>query len=905
MKYYIIKQSGIFFSFLFYSFFYVAQCTNTFEYGIVNAPTSGSLIISSCSYQTEYSTINNVAAASIYECAIVDGGYITIREGAPNGPVVTSGLSPLNWTSTNAGTYYAHWNTDASCGTATTCETTTITYVSAAFPCSGVPAPGNTISSSGNTVCPNTNFSLSMQNPMLGSGITYQWYSSTDGVNYSPIVGANAASYSTSISVPTYFYCSEDCSGSSTNSTPISLTITPFNQCYCTPLYFNGTDSGDLISNIEIEGTTLANNTGFVVGGPSYTFFTGQPNYTATLVPSNSYNLNISTGEWGNQGYAAWIDYNDDGLFSLSERIGFTVGTIGSGFTTGQINASSSFVISLACTPPVGSHRLRIRGVYFVDGDQIDPCISYTFGETEDYQITIAAPPACPSAGQMSSYTATQTTATVNWALNCSSASVFNIEYGPEGFTPGTGTLLTNQPVIVVNDTASYTFTGLAATTNYDFYYQAVCGGLTSAWSATNNFVTACGSITALGWCEGFDSNSASEQCWTVLNLNNDFSAWNMNEAFNQFDGNNCAALNTDFNNGNNNDWLISPQLVLTGSELLSFNFKVLSEFEPNDLKVKISTTGNAPADFTTTLLSLDTISNVIYLDTSVNLSAYSGNAYIAFHVPQGGLDGWILYLDQICIGACSGSPIENGSIQVCESSTTLDLSTVLNIGQSIGTWNLPSNPNAIVGNILYLDSIVEGEYAIQYQVNNVCQSASAIATVELFAESNAGIDSLVELCKGQPFDLFAALGGDPDQGGTWYNPSNQIMASSNIVTGNFPGQFNYDYIVANGVCAADTSNALIVVEDCIWVGLDEPISNEIYLYPNPTDKILNVSFSNPITNYLVNITDMNGRLIYSEEIKKNQEKHFEIDVEKMLPGVYFMNVIDSSKRTVFRFIKK
>jgi len=124
-------------------------------------------------------------------------------------------------------------------------------------------------------------------------------------------------------------------------------------------------------------------------------------------------------------------------------------------------------------------------------------------------------------------------------------------------------------------------------------------------------------------------------------------------------------------------------------------------------------------------------------------------------------------------------------------------------------------------------------------------------------------------------------------------------------VTGNFPGQFNYDYIVANGVCAADTSNALIVVEDCIWVGLDEPISNEIYLYPNPTDKILNVSFSNPIPNYLVNITDLNGRLIYSEEIKKNLEKHFEIDVEKMLPGVYFMNVIDSSKRTVFRFIKK
>ncbi|MFM7667552.1 MAG: GEVED domain-containing protein, partial [Bacteroidota bacterium] len=369
MKYDNIKQSGIFFSFLFYSFFYVAQCTNLVEYGFATAPTSGSITISTCSYQTEYSTINNVQAASIYQCEILNGGYITIRQGTPNGPVVTSGISPLTWTSTSAGTYYAHWNTDASCGTATTCETTTITYVSAAFPCSGVPAPGNTLCSVGNSVCPNASINLTLQNPMLGSGITYQWYSSTDGVNYLPIVGANAVIYSTSISVATYFYCSEDCSGSTTNSTPISLTIAPFNQCYCTPIYFNGTQAGDLISNVQIVGTTLSNNTGFVAGGPSYTFFTGQPNYTATLVPSNSYNLNISTGEWGSQGYAAWIDYNDDGIFDLTERIGYTIGTIGSGYTMGQINASSSFVISLACTPPVGSHRLRIRGAFFVDGD--------------------------------------------------------------------------------------------------------------------------------------------------------------------------------------------------------------------------------------------------------------------------------------------------------------------------------------------------------------------------------------------------------------------------------------------------------------------------------------------------------------------------------------------------------
>jgi hypothetical protein len=882
-----------------------SQCENFSEYGLVSAPTSGSITISTCSYQTEYSVIENVLAATIYQCEIVNGGYITIREGASNGPVVASGASPLNWTSTTAGTYYAHWNTDASCGTATNCETTIVTYVSPAFPCSGVPAPGNTLCSAGNSVCPNASINLTLQNPMLGSGITYQWYSSTDGVNYSPIVGANAATYSTSISVPTYFYCSEDCAGSTTNSTPISLTIAPFNQCYCTPLYFTGTDSGDLISNVEIEGTTLANNTGFVAGGPSYTFFTGQPNYTATLIPSNSYNLNISTGEWGSQGYAAWIDYNDDGIFDLTERIGYTIGTIGNGFTDGQVNASSSFTISLACTPPVGSHRLRIRGAYFVNGDLIDPCLEYSYGETEDYQITIAAPPACPSAGLMTSYTSTQTTATVNWALNCSSASVFNIEYGPQGFTPGTGTLLANQTVTVVNDTASFSFTGLTATTNYDFYYQAVCGGTTSSWSATSTFTTACGSIAALGWCEGFDNTSSSEQCWSVLNVNNDFSSWDTNTDFNQLNGDNCASISTDFNAGANDDWLISPQLVLTGSELLSFHYRVISEFEPNDLKVKISTTGNAPADFTTTLLSLDSIANTVYADTSVNLSAYTGSVYIAFHIPPGGLDGWILYLDQICVGSCSSSTISDDSVQVCASSNTLDLSTVLNIGQSIGTWNLPNNQNAIDGEILLLDSIAEGTYAIQFLVNNVCQSASAIATVELFAESNAGIDSSVILCKGEPFDLFNSLGGDFQTGGVWYDPSNQQLQSSSIVTGNFPGQYNYDYIVANGVCPSDTSNALIIVNDCVWVGLEDLSSTGIKLYPNPTEGVLNVSIENPSSSYRIEITDINGRLIFSDGAKNAQNGLIAINVEKLVPGMYYLNLIDSSKRKVVSFIKK
>ncbi len=878
-----------------------SQCTNVNPYGTIDAPISGTDTISTCTYQEEYSTINTVQAASIYQCAILNGGYITIREGSSTGPVIASGISPLTWTSTVAGTYYAHWNTDASCGTAMSCQTTTITYISAAFPCSGIPAPGNTICSAGNSVCSGVNFNLSLQNSMLGSGITYQWYTSTDGVSYSPITGATNSTYSTSISTATYFYCSETCSGTSTNSTPVSLSILPFNQCYCTPSYSIGTSSGDLISQIEIIGTTLSNNTGFIAGGPSYTYFTGQPNYTATLLPSASYSLFVATGEYGSQGYAAWIDYNDDGIFDISERIGYTNGTIGQGWTQGQVNDSSTFVISLSCTPPIGMHRMRIRGAYFVDGDQIDPCDEYSYGETEEYDITVASPPACPSAGLVVSTSTTQNSATVSWLLTCSTATIFDIEYGPQGFTQGSGTLLNNQSVTINGDTATFTITGLTENTDYTFYYRADCGTETSLWSAANDFTTRCSSITAIGWCENFDSDSQTEQCWTVLNQNNDFDSWNMNTEFDQFNGNNCASINTDSNFGNNDDWLISPQLSLTGTEILSFYYKVLSDFEPNNLMIKISTTGMNPADFTTTLMSLDSISNITYQDTSVNLSAYTGNVYVAFHIPQGGLDGWVLYLDQICITECVPANISSDSIQICQTADSLDLTTVLNIGQSQGNWSLISNPNALSGSTLYLDSLTTGVYGVNYLVTDACQSTAATATIFMYEPSNAGIDSAVILCKGQPFDLFDALTGNYQTGGIWYDPNDQTLSSSFIVTGNFPGQFNYDYVMTNGVCPSDSSNALLIVNDCVYVGIDEIDYASVSVYPNPANDLLNVEW-NGIADNLI-ITDACGRSL-SRFVLTPDSRNFNLQVNDLDKGVYWLVLETGNSRILKSWIK-
>jgi len=122
-------------------------CTNTSSFGsatalTTNAPTT----ISSCNFQSEYSTISGIVAGNTYSLGSSCGGYVTIHSGTYNGPVVASGNAPLSWTAATAGTYYVSWNTNSSCGTATNCCATTITCTS----CSG-PTPCTSLS--GNSSC--------------------------------------------------------------------------------------------------------------------------------------------------------------------------------------------------------------------------------------------------------------------------------------------------------------------------------------------------------------------------------------------------------------------------------------------------------------------------------------------------------------------------------------------------------------------------------------------------------------------------------------------------------------------------------------------------------------------------------------------------------------------------------
>jgi len=103
-------------------------CDNTLEDGryptaAITPNTNGSVTtIATDQYAgSEYSVITGVGAGRVYEFTHGNGAYITVREGASNGPIVlNAGYSPLVVQTTSGSDLYVHWTTDEFCSTSST-----------------------------------------------------------------------------------------------------------------------------------------------------------------------------------------------------------------------------------------------------------------------------------------------------------------------------------------------------------------------------------------------------------------------------------------------------------------------------------------------------------------------------------------------------------------------------------------------------------------------------------------------------------------------------------------------------------------------------------------------------------------------------------------------------------------
>lgn len=154
-------------------------------------------------------------------------------------------------------------------------------------------------------------------------------------------------------------------------------------QSYCTPTYGNGTVSGDFISFVEIQGTSLSNSSGGN-GVPSYTTFPQSGSTTANLVAGTTYTLNVKGGAYSTCFIAGWADWNHNGTFETTEYLGLT-GNVGN-MTLGSV----TFSVPASANP--GTTRLRFRSTDTSPGPVDTEACGNTnsgYGEAEDYDIIV------------------------------------------------------------------------------------------------------------------------------------------------------------------------------------------------------------------------------------------------------------------------------------------------------------------------------------------------------------------------------------------------------------------------------------------------------------------------------------------------------------------------------------
>ncbi|OFX25567.1 MAG: hypothetical protein A2033_06355 [Bacteroidetes bacterium GWA2_31_9] len=264
--------------------------------------------------------------------------------------------------------------------------------------------------------------------------------------------------------------------------TTLTFTICVTTPTNCFPSYLSGTTGDDYIDRVQLG--TIDNTpagTGSNVGD-SYNDYTGT---STDLQAGTDQTLSVTVGPYGGETVAAWIDYDNDDVFEVGEKLGEVT----------NVNASSiaSIPFTISAGASTGNRTLRVRCVW--TEVSIDPCNTYNYGETEDYTVNIT--PACTTPGtplSLSTSGISVSGATLNWAVGSpvGSATVTyywalstysSVTYEANYLQRGTTTSLNSGALSGLDPGTTYYWTVKSITS---------CNSTLSAYASAISFNTSC-----------------------------------------------------------------------------------------------------------------------------------------------------------------------------------------------------------------------------------------------------------------------------------------------------------------------------------------------------------------------------------------------------------------------------
>ncbi|MCD4818454.1 MAG: choice-of-anchor J domain-containing protein [Candidatus Cloacimonetes bacterium] len=183
---------------------------------------------------------------------------------------------------------------------------------------------------------------------------------------------------------------------------------------------------------------------------------------------------------------------------------------------------------------------------------------------------------------------------------------------------------------------------------------------------------------------EGFEGGTFPPTGWSVIN-NSGTNTW-VRSASSGFPhtGTGYAYLSDGLNAAD--DWLITPQVsIQSGDEFIFWSRLGVTMFSET-FEARLSTTGNAVADFTVTLGS-ETVTSQTYTEYVYDLSSYTGNVYLAIRGTTS--MSYQLFVDDVKIGQDDPLPVVLSTFAAVYSNGDLSINWVTQSESNNIGWNI------------------------------------------------------------------------------------------------------------------------------------------------------------------------------------------------------------------------
>jgi hypothetical protein len=185
------------------------------------------------------------------------------------------------------------------------------------------------------------------------------------------------------------------------------------------PTYSTGIDDGDYISNVTLNNI---NNTS-TNDGDAYQDFTSQ---IIELTKGEPYQISVTATNTlsPGQGYAAWIDYNNDGIFQTTENV----------LQKAPANSTTQLV-TVPSDAVTGDVLMRVLSVWnATPSNDAYYSTGYGYGEIEEYTVRISNPIALPVELLYFEGKSYSTFNSLKWATASEqNSSHFNVERSDDG----------------------------------------------------------------------------------------------------------------------------------------------------------------------------------------------------------------------------------------------------------------------------------------------------------------------------------------------------------------------------------------------------------------------------------------------------------------------------------------